>query len=1150
MGKYKNQEYRKLKQRIISVRNPVLGTRRFFGLESTETIKKYSNALFREPFFKKTIIGKCCPSAIMDIGSCGNMPVLSDFEKALIWTILGFSAKVDQLNKFLQFRSRYDQAFILGKYGECLQILDESHSLFGYSLWEIKNRIAVLSELEGLESQRTYANTTREKLQSGGIPAYLVTCASKQCERNVSVSTYLKDVQADYEYFLSADIPVAMCKYVKFMANGYVLADIDGIDFLDSDTLSYFLYFNDKLSLIDRYLSFCKILNLLFSHKSNTLCDLIAPYITNLSNDIDDVFLGNIVFEHKNRYCCFRAYGNEDICVAFDLYSTGEYAKCASLADSLIRSNISYFPLVELFSKCCMYSSEITINDKNRCVYETLSFRFKQLFSRQGDIDEVQSNIVKTIYTQLDSPWAATAFHILKKYNHRFVVLERTKDINYHLSVSLPDCIFAFDKELLPEFLSHAPLVYTRSLSVQLSVAVCNANVDAIKSLPIEHIRRNKYLAYVLVENNPKAALTILENSLEDISVGAIQQEFDALRIKACLRLNRLLNAMEIFVPAFQNNANFIHIGYIDLIFERIKHGDQSVYGSILTPIICSLYFNYYPLHDDRDDIVLNMCYDDYLESCKVSRPSELLSNTIVDCEEANAIRFLAEVCVPNVMDRSLSFSSYDEVLRERIVICDALIDFDPDFAPKYKAEIERLTKTLLVRLAKRKVENSKIYVDNEGIRTLLIKEICEPYERYLDYRHNNITEQVYRVLNVINGNSTDSAIIINISPDKMLESIAKRVRDIYVADNKYGLDGCLSVRIRHGTLESQLRSCFEKHKLITTKASNGEYKANRTWCAENTGAHMQHEELFRVFADFSSKIDELISYVKKCLIQIKTEDRNQEGLFDFTMDSAALSWLEHQLYANTSFENFMGCILDLLSTFTEQSLTVVRKELQTKINEAFQKALQNLEIQLEQYEPLLNFQALRTSIANARTDISTELNSISEWFRLTQPEGFSDYELALAATISCDIIQYSHSLCGFQCVTDSIDNGISLKGATLPNVVDIFKILLDNVIKHSGLSEIPAATISGIKSNHTVIITVENPVLHGSVDIKNLEKIESQLNDWESQGHINTEGGSGLHKIKKILSIDMNCNNSLHLNCKDDVFSVVLTIDVEGILL
>ena len=138
VGKNNKQEYRKYKQKIIAVRNPLLGTRAFFSSESTETVRRYSRALCHEPFFRNAVIGKCCPDAVTNLGACGNMPILHDFEKSVIWTTLGFSAMAATLNDFFDLRRKFDHAFILGHYEDCLRILDESHNRFGYSLWEME----------------------------------------------------------------------------------------------------------------------------------------------------------------------------------------------------------------------------------------------------------------------------------------------------------------------------------------------------------------------------------------------------------------------------------------------------------------------------------------------------------------------------------------------------------------------------------------------------------------------------------------------------------------------------------------------------------------------------------------------------------------------------------------------------------------------------------------------------------------------------------------------------------------------------------------------------------------------------------------------------------------------------------------------------
>ena len=1144
MPSFNKQYLRKLKQRIISFRNPIMGIHVFFNAEKNQIIKTYGDALCKEPFFRNVINGKCFPESLSYLGSCGNMPLFGDLEKSLMWCTLSFITNSTEINDFLDLRDQFDRSFLFGEYESCLRLLEESHIRFGYSLWEIQNRIAVLNKTEGFEVQRKYADTVRKEF-CRSIPSYFVYCSSKQNERNISVPTYLKSVQADYDRYLSENIPIGFCKYLKFLVGGYTLSE--KFDFLDAQTLSYFLFLDDKNSLIDRYLSFIRIVDLLFSSEQESLCNVFAPYLEKLSSSISDDIISNIIFQYKEKHCRFHIFGNDSVCEAFDLYTIGYYKECSALVDSLIHENVHFFPLVELYAKCCIHIPEILSERKSPSVYDTITYKLKQLFSRHGDISEVQASLIKILYAHPNSPWAMIVFHILKKYNNRLVVLETVTAKNFYSKLSAPDCIFSFSREYLPTFIDSTPEYFRSSITTKLAVAVRTNDINCIKELPIERTRKCKYLSNMLVESDPKSALQLIEGELDTISVGAIRQEMNALRIRAYLNLNVLKKAMEVFVPAFHDNPNFINIGYIDQIFQKIKAGDETISDSILTPLICSYYFNYYPLHDDRDDIVLNISYDDYLLSHNVSKPSDLLSQHSINHSSTEFKRFLAEVCVPNVMDRSLAFLTYDDVLRERIFICDTLIHIDPDLAPKYKAEMERLTKTLLVRLTKRQVENSKIYVDLEGIRTLL-NEVCESYERYIDYRDSNLTEQWVKIINAINDESSTSPIIININQNEMLESIVKRIRDIYVADNKFGLDGCLSVRIRHGTLESQLRSCFEKHKLITTKASDGSYKPNQVWC-KNKSDENYNQSIYQIFESFSSQIDSLIAKLKTKLIQIKTENRNFEGLFDFTITENHVAWIEAQLHTDISFDYFREKILDMLSDLTEHSLNIVREKLQTEINEEFQKALQDLERDLNSHEKSLHFQSLCSHIANTRTDISTEINNISEWFRVAQPDSFSDYELVLAATISCNIIQYAHSHCIFECNTDDIDKSITLRGFTFPNVVDIFKILLENVIQHSGFIENPTAVIRTERNGNEVVITMENRVAD-CIDSTNLERIEKQLSNWENQGYINTEGGSGLHKIKKILTVDMRCNNKIHLACDNNIFSVIITIDMGGVLI
>ena len=133
--------------------------------------------------------------------------------------------------------------------------------------------------------------------------------------------------------------------------------------------------------------------------------------------------------------------------------------------------------------------------------------------------------------------------------------------------------------------------------------------------------------------------------------------------------------------------------------------------------------------------------------------------------------------------------------------------------------------------------------------------------------------------------------------------------------------------------------------------------------------------------------------------------------------------------------------------------------------------------------------------------------------------------------------------------ITD-IDSQIRLKGSTLPSVVDIFKILFDNVIKHSGLSDNLVAKVSVHQSQAQVMIQVSNIVAPNSVCTKNMDTIISQLSNWETSGSINREGGSGLYKIKKILSVDLQCASTISYSYEEDTFLLSITADFGGVLL
>ncbi|MBD5457193.1 MAG: hypothetical protein HDR27_01310 [Lachnospiraceae bacterium] len=1149
------QEYRTIKLNILRQRSLRQGIISFFQTNDLRRIKKYVPELCKESAFRQSLSGTLFPDSVAKLGDRGTMPWFFDLDRALLWYTSVLKASAEEINSFLVQKAEFDHMFLLGQYDRCLALLDAFHSQFGWSMWEIRNRIVVLNERDGLDAQKKFTRDTLLKSEIGTIMYYLVTCFSMQCERNVSVNTYLNSIQTNYNQIKSQGHCTQICKYVKYKAQGYIMCAESEINYLDEETIGYFLYEESGYALIDRYLSFFTMASDIYEQGSEELRSTFLPYIIDLGRKIQDPFLHNIVHLAQKHYPPFYTKDIDSICQAYDSYAKGDYWACLNIAGDLLLRDIVFFPMVEIYAKSSTYLPEyVSSLAGEETVLNQIVDRLRQLFMRSEDIMLIQTGLIKLLYTHSDTTWSKELLMVLNKYDCRTVVLEGVQTKNFFSSISTADSVFLFPAKFLDPYLSEAPPTYQNSVATHLAAAVRSGDLDKLGACSIEMIRKAKYQASLLIETNPYEALEILNQARDQLEPGFRRLEIDALRIMAHLELKNLLEAMNIFVAAFYENRNFIYIGNIDRIFQDIKAQNHDTHDSILTPILCSLYLNYYPQRDNRDDIILTMCYDEYLRAHNVQKPLALLPIIQGKVSDANLIHFLAEVCVPNTMERSLAFHTYDEVLQERSFICEELIKRDPCHATGYKDELYKLTKRLITRMAKRKVESGKINVDLEGIRQLLSKEICEYYNRYVDFQESNVTDLSLCFMDFQKNSEPENIRCFFTGKDTrqidMLGKIVRRVRDIFIANNKYGLDSCLSVRIRHGTLENQLRSCFNRHNLITTKSLDGVYKKNRFWYTMALEPTIL-ETNDSAFSHFSTRVDDIIKTLKTDLLQIRTEKKNPEALFDFTIDRNFLRRIEARIRSDLTFETFVDMMLQEMLNMTYAGLKNVQEVLETQIDIQFQAALIELENSLTGRDSdCFNFGGLRDAIAKARTEISSELKYVGQWFRLTQTDGYSDYQLSLAVSISHELIENSHSGCVLIYGKSDIDENIKLRGQTLPNVVDIFNILFDNVIKHSGLQNEFHIWLSARQEGDHVLILMRNHVKQGCLDPTHLKQAAARLGNWDQSNYINKEGGSGLYKIKKILGIDLHSKNSIAIDCTDDMFSIEICAELKDVLL
>lgn len=196
------QTYRRMKHTIYSKGNPCNGTLALFTSELPQNILAHMDMLQNDPFLRSVLIKKAFPTNASEIENCGTMPLFYNLEQSLCWYTMSLCMQSDQINRFLETRNNMDLAFLMGNYKQCLDMVCQVNKNFGISLWEIKKRIAILSEKEGDEYQRAYADKIWTTMPKGSLCAYQIFHYSRQCESNISTDAYYNMLLSDYDRFL------------------------------------------------------------------------------------------------------------------------------------------------------------------------------------------------------------------------------------------------------------------------------------------------------------------------------------------------------------------------------------------------------------------------------------------------------------------------------------------------------------------------------------------------------------------------------------------------------------------------------------------------------------------------------------------------------------------------------------------------------------------------------------------------------------------------------------------------------------------------------------------------------------------------------------------------------------------------------------
>lgn len=1012
-------------------------------------IARYIRSLSKIPAVAPWIVAHPLPQKLTELQST---PLLKyrTLSTELYWNACVLRLFTPGLNHFVDRRREFSEAILEGDYSAANQVLDAIQREFGYSIWLIENKIGLFAAASGLEKQKDFSAAI---VRNGDIKSSIRLLAryfSVRAEQTVSptrFTTLLNEFLQDY-----TGLGVATAQDYRFKLDFF-----GGHEFIDF--LPQILLLESNASIIDRYLTFVRTCQLVVAANPNTRSLRAVTDAVNVVRDGGtDPSLFNLCSMLGITPPTVDQKIPHEIHSLVEHYTIGDYASCARCAEDLLTAHPSLVEVAEIYAKATIrlgagYKSTLSSSSAE------LVAKFRSILLLDQAAPAAANGLLKLATVQGSQSWAAQIYSFLmQEYRHdRRAMAERMIIFGELNSYPGNPRLYVFVRRasfpaIYPAHIENRKLSPCAHRLMDILSNSRQIHPDALAELNLPEPRLRKYQAKLLHDRGDyNAALSLYTKLLR--SAGSVTYYENLLPAVECFVSAGLLrDAVRLTISAYLDNRNVAARLSIGELIEHVeRQGLQQLRQFIELPILYDLFYRIYVVKElERADVC-----EDFLRHHKLRRPSEL-KMAVQTFGLPALVYFLRFVCVPEVLDCSVEFESTEDVQQERIAVLQLLREFDPDRADDYSNEIRALTTSLTVARGLREVEQSRIYVDVQGVKRTVEKVLKESYSRYADLlKHTPIlfdpTALMLALSRVDEAGGTSVSVYLPADEQfALFKSMVVDIRDKFVSSNEYGLDSSLSMGFRHGTLSGQLRPQLEAAHLITLKDSKtNQYRRNEYWAKLLAGESTADAVLSRL-NEFSAEVDSLIDEVNMGALQIKTEIRSSCGLFDFSISDLFVKKLQMRIKVETGFDAFFEATVHELWIRTDVCLENVRAYVTDTLKPKFERLFDSLahDLTFHRSAPL---KPIFDTIIQAKIDTQYNLDRIRSWFARTTADETADYNPSLPVEIGLETV---HNVYLEQPIKPDLraDESLRFKGKTLSVMTNIMFMLFDNIRKYAAL--------------------------------------------------------------------------------------------------
>jgi hypothetical protein len=1125
------------------------------------------NSLTTDQF--DSINGNPLPKTLSQLGEKGHTYTNNDFIKEIKWYTYNLRKHITKINLYVELKNIVHSSILLGDYENAKRILNKINEEICISHWSIEQNFIIAEYQSGFKKNKEIlselVNTKNQDLTN-----IFAKYQSIRVEKNLSFFTYeeILDPYIKRHPPYLQDLLTYKLNFFKsnpYKNSGFIFGFLNGFSIIDN----YNLYI-DFISLI-----------ICTREKDPLYIETIKKSVSELSQLLDDARLNNILICLGQIDEIKLSHNNSLYLKILDYYTEGHYFEVVNNAKALLLNNSLFFEVYELYIKSLI---NLGLDFENIFISDSIANKallaLNNVIRKNSNYNESIGYLYK-IYNSLGlNSWTAKLYFYFSSENSTY---DQTLNIqqfaivycDYHnpaLSVTLEELSIEYLNKLKPENIESETISFWKNICSELfdlenytsdnktKTASYREAFYKIKVIEAKEDFKKALAQYINLEDD--------EDYKYETNLPHNKEELTHSKLKCLLNLKKLNEAVNLTVESlFENKFLKNRLCSKFLIDNITSFSDTQLLENISSSILLHFYQH---LIDDND---LWIAYDEFMAFEQLDFPKELEKNQLKYSRD-KLIYFLKNICKQDIYDSSPSFESQDELDNERVEICRLLSELDNENFEDYINEIAEINRNQLIRKGIKQIDESKIYVDVYGIKNSLEKEIRESFERSINL-FNIPIEQIKKIDDTaervlipyftknadLKNDSTQALQLSSYSRFTQFSDMFAKIRDKFIASNEFGIDTYLSMRIRHGTLLGEIRSVFELYNLITKKEdTSNKYQENVFWKDKLNLRSVTIENSFdEIMSKFSYEIDNICNDLKNNKIQIKTEKKNSEGLFDYSFTEFELIQLfKHQIGAINQYEEFFDTVISILWDRTEKILYNIRENISYTIKPQMIKLLtdlsRNLEIQIDKFE-YLELTEIISSIISCQTEISNELDKISSWFRRSNSKSINEFEIDLPINASLTILKRIFKEFYNLNPKIEIDCNIKFEGENFPHFTYIMQNLFHNILAHSKLNsrelniKIEAHVYDNIFS-----LVIENNFSKNLILEEINNKIRSTMElllETHDNEKTRIEDGTGYIKIRKTLVTDLirkNYSIIIHEVDEKRIFKTLISFEIDNL--